>query len=329
MKVSVIVPVYNAERWLRRCVDSVLAQTFSDLELLLVDDGATDGSPAICDEYAAMDSRVRVFHKPNGGVSSARNLALDQCGGGYVTFCDSDDWLSPQFLEILTGHNADLIIGDFKFEGVDYDWVDDHIASDNFDDVRHFLVENYKSALCTAPWGKLFSRQIIEENHLRFNESCSTGEDTIFCFDYMMHAKSVTVDNRALYFYDRSTCGLSLTLPKEQSVGVFIREFYATCRNVCDKYQIPFDDFFYPFRNGYIFPFLHSSIKASTFSEMKSLMKRINSNVGFDYMMRLLFERNVDIRTKFLKFTYLHNVWFPFFVWAKLSNKLGKYSFKW
>lgn len=81
-KISVIVPVYNAEKWLRRCVDSILAQTFTDFEILLVDDGSSDTSGVICDEYASKDARVRVFHKPNGGVSSARNVALDNLGGG-------------------------------------------------------------------------------------------------------------------------------------------------------------------------------------------------------------------------------------------------------
>ena len=96
--ISVIVPVYQAERLLPQCVESVLGQTFSDWELLLVDDGSRDGSPALCDAYAAGDARVRVFHKPNGGVSSARNLGLEQARGQCIAFLDADDALVPAAL---------------------------------------------------------------------------------------------------------------------------------------------------------------------------------------------------------------------------------------
>ena len=91
-KISVIVPVYNVEKYLPRCIDSILSQTFTDFELLLIDDGSPDNCGKICDEYAAKDSRVRVFHKPNGGVSSARNLGLDNARGEWIAFIDSDDF---------------------------------------------------------------------------------------------------------------------------------------------------------------------------------------------------------------------------------------------
>ncbi len=99
--ISVIVPVYQAEALLPQCVESVLAQTFSDWELLLIDDGSRDGSPALCDGYAAKDPRIRVFHKPNGGVSTARNLGLEQATGPYIAFLDADDAFEPAALETL------------------------------------------------------------------------------------------------------------------------------------------------------------------------------------------------------------------------------------
>lgn len=96
--VSVIVPVYNAEKWLRRCVDSILAQTYTDFELLLIDDGSNDGSGDICDEYAALDPRIHVFHKSNGGASSARNMGLDHAQGEWIAFADADDHVTPEWL---------------------------------------------------------------------------------------------------------------------------------------------------------------------------------------------------------------------------------------
>ena len=97
-KISVIVPVYNTEKYLHHCIDSILSQTFTDFELLLIDDGSKDSSGAICDEYAAKDNRVRVFHKENGGVSSARNLGLDNATGEWIAFVDADDYLAPSYL---------------------------------------------------------------------------------------------------------------------------------------------------------------------------------------------------------------------------------------
>ena len=98
-KISVIVPAYNTEKYLRRCIDSILAQTFTDFELLLIDDGSTDQSGEICDEYADKDVRIKVFHKANGGVSSARNVGLDNALGEYICFCDADDWVDNDYFE--------------------------------------------------------------------------------------------------------------------------------------------------------------------------------------------------------------------------------------
>lgn len=119
-KISVIVPVYNTEQYLPRCIDSILAQTFTDFELLLIDDGSKDSSGKICDESAAKDSRIRVFHKENGGVSSARNMGLNNAQGEWITFVDSDDYLiehSGFNLLARTDIEADLIVYSFL-------WID-------------------------------------------------------------------------------------------------------------------------------------------------------------------------------------------------------------
>lgn len=117
--ISIIVPVYNAEKYLHQCVNSVLSQTFTDFELLLINDGSTDGSGAICDEYAAIDARVRVFHKENTGVSETRNIGIDNSKGDYVIFCDSDDyWYESTALEFLykisVRYDLDIVRGEYK-----------------------------------------------------------------------------------------------------------------------------------------------------------------------------------------------------------------------
>ena len=119
-KVSIIVPVYKAEKYLNRCIDSILAQTFTDFELLLIDDGSPDRSGEICDEYAKKDSRIRVIHKENGGVSSARQRGLDESVGEYTMHADPDDWVEPEMLDELykkaKEEDADMVICDFFYE---------------------------------------------------------------------------------------------------------------------------------------------------------------------------------------------------------------------
>ena len=118
--ISVIVPVYNTEQYLHRCIDSVLAQTYKDFELLLIDDGSTDSSGAICDEYAAKDARVKVFHKENGGVSSARRIGVEQSHGEFIYFVDSDDAILPDTLEMMCNYmtnGVDVVVFDSKHNG--------------------------------------------------------------------------------------------------------------------------------------------------------------------------------------------------------------------
>ena len=121
MKISVIVPVYNTEKYLPRCIDSILAQTFTDFELLLIDDGSTDNSGRICGEYALKDKRIKVVHKENGGVSRARNLGIDNAQGEYLSFIDSDDYIRPtmysELIAIADKYNVDLVSSDIELNG--------------------------------------------------------------------------------------------------------------------------------------------------------------------------------------------------------------------
>ena len=125
--ISIIIPVYNAEKYLRQCLDSIINQTYTNFEVLLVNDGSTDSSGMICQEYVENDSRFRYFEKENGGASSARNLGLERSGGAYITFIDSDDWVTPEYLEVLyttlKENDVDISISSFKLfepDGIHY-----------------------------------------------------------------------------------------------------------------------------------------------------------------------------------------------------------------
>lgn len=202
-KISVIVPAYNAEKYLYRCVDSVLKQTFFDFELLLVDDGSTDGTAAICDTYSSMDSRVRVFHKENGGVSSARNLGIDNAQGEWITFVDSDDWIEYNAFEKFIDYNdGDLIVGAMKFENSQTIAV---LSEENTliegDTLWQQLTGNIDHSLISGPWCKLFKRKIIVEKQIRFNEALCFAEDNVFVKSYLIHISRIRNVNVLCYHY--------------------------------------------------------------------------------------------------------------------------------
>lgn len=212
--VSVIVPVYNAEKYLNRCVDSILSQTMTDFELILVDDGSKDNSGRICDEYAEKDARVRVFHKPNGGVSSARNLGLDNATGNWITYVDADDRCSCKYLEHLlakTDEGTDLILSyavvcDSLGENAEI-YPEYRVDASNFE--RLFVDSDMHWH--TSPWAKLYRASIIYENNLRFNEMMHIGEDADFLFSFMLITDRIYVSSGTDYYY---TCDVSGSLTK-------------------------------------------------------------------------------------------------------------------
>lgn len=205
-KISVIVPVYNAEKWLRRCVDSILAQTYTDFELLLIDDGSKDGSGAICDEYAALDARVRVFHKPNGGVSSARNLGLDNAKGEWITFCDADDYVYLEWLQnydIKSVSDEDLINQGAKSNAdIFRDTNPVSELSFSFDgSPSEFIEESTQNGLFGYLWIKCFRKDIIKERRIRFDMDVKFQEDELFITEYLKHATNIKSVNKIGYFY--------------------------------------------------------------------------------------------------------------------------------
>lgn len=192
-KVSVIVPVYNVEKLLQRCFDSILAQTFTDFELLLIDDGSKDKSGEICDGYAAKDSRIRVFHKQNEGVSTARNLGIDKAQGEWIYFVDSDDIVLPSALGTfgsLIYSESELVMAGF-YTSDENNTVREQrkMVSQCELSVIQALREMYAPTdFCYQGylWCKLFKRKVILQNNLRFEETISFNEDRLFIVEYFM-----------------------------------------------------------------------------------------------------------------------------------------------
>lgn len=196
--ISVIVPVYNVEKYLRCCIDSILAQTFTDIEVLLVDDGSTDSSGAICDEYAEKDSRVRVFHKENGGVSSARNLGLDGAIGKWIMFVDSDDMVAPVICELLISNADDGVMPTCALQKFSDEFCNTYV--ENGVSFTTYDIREFEKISVDGPVAKLYERELIGDN-LRFNEEISFAEDALFNCQYYCRVKKFTITNNKLYYY--------------------------------------------------------------------------------------------------------------------------------
>lgn len=202
MKLSVIIPVYNSEKHLSKCIDSVINQSFSNFELLLIDDGSNDKSATICDKYALQDSRIRVFHKNNGGVSSARNFGIEKSQGDYICFVDSDDVVLDGYLEHLMTSNAEFVVTGIILQfpdGGEKVILPENVKYRNVFDVLSYI--NTKGYIFNGPCQKRYETSIIKRESIRFREDLSYGEDTIFVLQYMFNCTSAETLEFADYVY--------------------------------------------------------------------------------------------------------------------------------
>ena len=221
MKFSIIIPVYNVENYICQCVDSVLAQTFHDYEIILVDDGSPDRSPVICDEYAVKDIRIKVIHKSNGGLSDARNVGLDVARGEYVIFLDSDDWWDdPDALmkidKSIQLANPDIIIVDMKKYFMLDERIDEVYTPKKCKDVINILsyeqiMQEYmqNNIFVACAWDKVIRRNFIEDDHLRFVRG-QYSEDIEWCCRLLMKRANINILDDAFYVY-RQQVSTSIT----------------------------------------------------------------------------------------------------------------------
>lgn len=203
--VSVIVPVYNVEKCLRRCIDSILRQTYTNFELILIDDGSTDGSGAICDEYARKDNRIKVIHRENGGLSAARNSGLEVMTGEYVTFIDSDDYVTDNYIEymytLMVENKGDIsavsheMIFDDTENGLDLN-ENSVLSYDQKDIIKELL--KMTDAMGHMAWGKLYKEGLF--NDIRYPEG-KLYEDLAVIYDILLKADRVVVSDARLYKY--------------------------------------------------------------------------------------------------------------------------------
>lgn len=210
MKYSVIIPIYNAEKTLRRCLDSLLPQLNNDIEVLLINDGSTDNSAKICKEYVVKNSCFKYFEQENAGVSAARNFGIDNATGDYIAFIDSDDYVSNEMIALINATLGDVEYDFVLFSAVIKDSDAETIAlqvpyeSKGLDSIIPKISDMICKKQVNAPWGKLYKREIINTNNIRFPENCNIAEDRAFNIAYCLHIHSMKVTEEHYYYVDRT-----------------------------------------------------------------------------------------------------------------------------
>lgn len=210
--VSVIVPVYNSEKYIRRCVESIIEQSYRNIEILLIDDGSTDSGGEICDEFALGDHRIRVIHTKNNGPATARNKGLEKSKGTFIVFIDADDFIENNALKLLIENynktKADIIVGDFKSvhgnipgPGHKGAFPDNKLLlkQDIVSYARRYLKRPNRFTLFAYSWGRLYKSSIIKYNNIHFNPYLFTYEDVAFNYDYFKHSNRVYYFKEAIY----------------------------------------------------------------------------------------------------------------------------------
>ncbi|MBQ9064818.1 MAG: glycosyltransferase family 2 protein [Blautia sp.] len=262
-KVSVIIPVYNSEEYLRHCLDSLLCQTFGDFEILCIDDGSTDSSARIIEEYVSSDSRVRLLHQENKGAGAARNYGLRESKGRYLLFLDSDDFFEPVMLEkayrTIVHYKADFIVfgcDQYYMDTKEYvrnPWV---MRTEDIPPYMPFkyrqLTGNVFKTFVGWAWDKMYRKDFVISHNLWFQEQ-RTSNDLLFVFSALVVAEKIAVNRRVLLHQRRGT-GKSLSVTREQSWGCFYDALLAIRKRLEDE------DIYWELERDYINYALHFSL---------------------------------------------------------------------
>lgn len=264
---SIIVPVYNVETWLERCINSILNQTYENFELILVDDGSPDNSGTICDKYVELDRRVSVIHKENGGLSSARNAGINMSKGDYIVFIDSDDYIKENLLEnieeSIRKHHTDIIMFGYEMflsKNKILPLFKKGLILNPKEEAVSLNKPNFKNEFCFT-WRYVFKKEFLTYNDITFNENIKVAEDTIFNMECIFLAKSMYVIDEALYIYNDANNESIMRRRYKPNYHIDLNKQYLEKKRILKEYNINNNKFLDDYYYYYVYIIIQNCIK--------------------------------------------------------------------
>lgn len=301
-KISVIIPVYNVEKYLDKCIQSVVNQTYTNLEIILINDGSTDNSGCICDDWSRQDDRILVIHQKNSGVSKARNVGIEHAEGEYICFVDADDYLEGDGLKNLYSkmkEDTQLVCGGYVDESIYGNvCVNDF---DKYDDLYECILHGTGG----VPWGKLYRKDIINNHHIRFHEEIYISEDMIFNLEYGRYVQKWYVVQQNVYRYNRVNESSIISSVSYKDAKCYL-EFFDLLKNEL-------------MQNGYDTNTVIKHIEKRKIALLERILSSVKSREDFfdifktnSILWKMLYEVNCQNRL---------------ILWAKLNNWRGIISY--
>lgn len=309
-EVSVIIPVYQAENYIRTCVQSVLCQTYKNIEIILVDDGSKDHSLQICEELCRMDQRIRVIHQENKGVSSARNRGINEASGEYVLFVDSDDLIAPQMIEDMLQRavisQVDIVICGFDY--VYKDRVETRIpklseAAYSQENIYSNFWKLYKEDVLHNIGTKLYSKQLLDKNSIRFNEKQTVLEDIQFCLDAIKAANNIYICAGNFYKYNLQANQYSIQKTYRRDYYQNLQSLFQFIANLGVKKD---KDFYLIYMDSILLTLLNELYRSKT--NVIAVMKEYNTICRLDYVKESVkYIPRKDVR--YVKYLIYKKIW--------------------
>lgn len=335
-KVSVIVPVYNSERFLLQCIDSILQQTYHNIELILINDGSTDNSGKICNNYAKKDSRVHVMHQENMGVSAARNAGIHHATGDYLQFVDSDDFIDSNMTETLVKalekNSASLVICGYKrIDSSTRECIQNNCSSKvgfySFDEMLNFLDYLYIKFFINSPCNKIYRAQIIKDNSILYPKGIDLGEDLLFNLDVIKNSTGFQIIPECPYNYVKYKTGETMTGKRRTDLYDNQKMLFEKMISLYEdretyKYQINNLEKFYSKRIPDMLLHIANSYSMKDFKSYLKTAKNIREDIVFKKTMNSI--ELISPQEKLMKILIEQKMFFVIFIYAKIKQYLKK-----
>lgn len=322
--ISIIIPVYNVERYLHECLNSIVAQSYKNIEIILIDDGSPDGCPAICDEYSKKDDRIKVIHKQNEGPNLARKSGIDVANGELVTFVDSDDWLEPNYVEylykLLKSDDVDISCCNCFFEYKDGDRTVSQVREQHIIGLQ--VIDKLLTSLNTSCWGKLYSREALKK--CSFKDTLFYHEDLYTNLQIALTCKGMAVSNKPLYHYRKCRSGLFNSFKKSEAKEQCIEFVNEYIRNLIIQKSCDADAGNLRIANHVLLHLIDISCLKRFDDYYKSYVVFLRKNAK--HLLGL--KKGLDVRSRALLYTFLAPAKLPTKLAARLLNKMQLFQNK-